>query len=418
MVQSPYKVPQADRYTYDAATNTHICWQQGGRLAFEAGNGTDPRTEMRWEQEWTSGKHMLDADVWIAGTTNRTNITQVFSTTPPTTFMLTAWADKTLRYYFGTGNGRVIMTDAFEKWFNLKVLHDVSTHTVTVFINDVKSMSFPDKGSALALQRTATTAAAACAARPTGGICATGWRPKARVGSPRTGHWSRRSPGWGTVPAAALRPSSRSGAWWGTPPTQIARGRRSDRGDPVAQPMTDRSCISGREIVIPGGSGQVGSILARAFHADGDEVVVLGREFRATPWRTVRWEPTEVGAWMDEVDGADVVINLAGRSVNCRYGARNRREILESRLSSVAAIARAIARARRPPATWLQASTATIYAHRYDVANDEASASSAGPSVTCPRAGGSAPVWRRPGNGPSTTPPRRTRARSSSAPRW
>ena len=61
--------------------------------------------------------------------------------------MLTAWKDRTLRYYFGTGNGPVIMTDAFDKWFNLKVLHDVGTHTVTVFINDVKSMSFKDKGS-------------------------------------------------------------------------------------------------------------------------------------------------------------------------------------------------------------------------------------------------------------------------------
>jgi hypothetical protein len=61
--------------------------------------------------------------------------------------MLTAWADRTLRYYFGTGNGPVIMMDAFDKWFNLKVLHNVTTHDVTVFINDVKSMSFKDKGS-------------------------------------------------------------------------------------------------------------------------------------------------------------------------------------------------------------------------------------------------------------------------------
>ena len=146
-IQSPYKTPRAERYTYDAATNTHICWVKSDDSSFQAGNGTDPRTELRWQEEWTSGKHMFESEVWIAGTTDRTNIVQVFSTNPPTTFMLTAWKDRTLRYYFGTGNGPVIMTDAFEKWFNLKVLHDVSTHQVTVFINDVKSMSFPDKGN-------------------------------------------------------------------------------------------------------------------------------------------------------------------------------------------------------------------------------------------------------------------------------
>jgi hypothetical protein len=146
-IQSPYKVPQAERYTFDMATNTHICWVKSDDSSFQAGNGTDPRTELRWKEEWTSGQHMLEADVWIKGTTDRTNIVQVFSTTPPTTFMLTAWKDKTLRYYFGNGDGPVIMNDAFEKWFNLKVLHDVGTHTVTVFINDVKSMSFHDKGS-------------------------------------------------------------------------------------------------------------------------------------------------------------------------------------------------------------------------------------------------------------------------------
>jgi hypothetical protein len=146
-IQSPYKTPQAERYSYDAATNTHTCWVKSDDSSFQAGNGTDPRTELRWQEEWTSGKHMFESEVWIAGTTDRTNIVQVFSTNPPTTFMLTAWKDRTLRYYFGTGNGPVIMTDAFEKWFNLKVLHDVAAHTVTVFINDVKSMSFPDKGN-------------------------------------------------------------------------------------------------------------------------------------------------------------------------------------------------------------------------------------------------------------------------------
>jgi uncharacterized protein (TIGR01777 family) len=71
------------------------------------------------------------------------------------------------------------------------------------------------------------------------------------------------------------------------------------------------------------------------------------------------------------LEGADVVINLAGRSVDCRYGATNRRAILESRVHSTRVIGDAIARAQRPPRVWLQASTATIYAHRYDAPNDE-----------------------------------------------
>src|SRR5207244_1189560 len=65
-------------------------------------------------------------------------------------------------------------------------------------------------------------------------------------------------------------------------------------------------------------------------------------------------------------------INLAGRSVNCRYSAENRRAIVESRVKSTRVVGEAIARASRPPRVWLQSSTATIYAHRSDAPNDEA----------------------------------------------
>ncbi len=125
------------------------------------------------------------------------------------------------------------------------------------------------------------------------------------------------------------------------------------------------------KIVIPGGSGQVGTILARAFHAEGHEVVVLSRSAATAPWRVVAWDGRTVGGWATEMDGADVVINLAGRSVNCRYNAKNRRAILGSRVESTRAVGEAIARACCPPRVWLQASTATIYAHRYDAPNDE-----------------------------------------------
>ncbi len=127
------------------------------------------------------------------------------------------------------------------------------------------------------------------------------------------------------------------------------------------------------KIVIPGGSGQVGTLLARAFHDEGHEVVVLSRKPYSAPWQVAIWDAQTFGAWAAEIDGADVVINLAGRSVNCRYTPENRRLITESRVRSTQIVGEAIAQAACPPRVWLQMSTATIYAHRYDAPNDETS---------------------------------------------
>src|SRR5207249_5965246 len=100
------------------------------------------------------------------------------------------------------------------------------------------------------------------------------------------------------------------------------------------------------------------------------------------------WDAQVVGEWAEQIDGADVVINLAGRSVNCRYNAANRREIIESRVRSTHALGRAIAGAKSPPRVWLQASTATIYAHRYDAPNDEATGTLGGEEPGAPE------TWR------------------------
>ena len=127
------------------------------------------------------------------------------------------------------------------------------------------------------------------------------------------------------------------------------------------------------KIVIPGGSGQIGTILARAFHRDGHDVVVLSRGSHVQAWRELTWDGRTLGPWSKELDGCDVVINLAGRSVNCRYTAANRHEILDSRVQSTRVVGHAIAQAARPPRVWLQASTATLYSHRYDSPNDERS---------------------------------------------
>ena len=129
-------------------------------------------------------------------------------------------------------------------------------------------------------------------------------------------------------------------------------------------------------IVVAGGSGQLGRLLARHWAAAGHDVVVLSRQTAAPAAsgsgrvRTVAWDAGaafaaggSLGAWAHELDGADVVVGLAGRSVDCRYSAGNRRAIVQSRVDSTRAVAAAIAAAARPPRVWLQASTATIYAH-------------------------------------------------------
>jgi uncharacterized protein (TIGR01777 family) len=140
------------------------------------------------------------------------------------------------------------------------------------------------------------------------------------------------------------------------------------------------------KIVIPGGSGQVGTVLVRALRRTGHDVVVLSRTAKRALWRIVPWDGQTLGDWTAEVDGADVVINLAGRSVDCRYNSENRRAIMESRLDSTRAVGEAIARASRPPRLWLQASTATIYSHRYDAPNDEFSGVIGGAEPDAPAA--------------------------------
>jgi uncharacterized protein len=114
-------------------------------------------------------------------------------------------------------------------------------------------------------------------------------------------------------------------------------------------------------IVIPGGSGQVGRILARHFHATGHDVTVLSRTPRPAPWRVIPWD-------LRTVEHCDVCINLAGRSVNCRYNSANRRAILDSRVETT----KRIGSMDRLPPLWINASTATIYRHALDRPMDEA----------------------------------------------
>lgn len=124
-------------------------------------------------------------------------------------------------------------------------------------------------------------------------------------------------------------------------------------------------------IVIPGGRGQVGNILARYFHAKGHTVIVLSRHPQPAPWQVAPWDGITSGEWISKIEGSDICINLAGRSVDCRYNAENRRAILDSRVQSTQLLNEVISSLRHPPRLWLNASTATIYRHALDRPMDE-----------------------------------------------
>jgi uncharacterized protein len=125
-------------------------------------------------------------------------------------------------------------------------------------------------------------------------------------------------------------------------------------------------------IVILGGSGQVGTIVARHFQSQGHDVVVCARSASPAPWRIVPWDAATLNRWTAELENADLVLNLAGRNVNCRYTESNRREIKASRTRTTRLLGEAISQLNHPPKIWMNASTATIYRHALDRPMDEA----------------------------------------------
>ena len=125
-------------------------------------------------------------------------------------------------------------------------------------------------------------------------------------------------------------------------------------------------------MIIAGGSGFLGRTLAKWFAEKGDEVVILSRSLcEIEGARTVLWDGRTQDAWSRELEGAFAVINLAGRTVNCRYTEANRKQMIDSRVESTRVLGEAIASSENPPAVWLNSSTATIYRHRYDEGNTE-----------------------------------------------
>src|SRR5260370_40228396 len=127
-------------------------------------------------------------------------------------------------------------------------------------------------------------------------------------------------------------------------------------------------------VVVAGGNGFIGRIIGTSLVAGDYEVVVLTRSASAgeAGIGQVRWDGRTLGEWTRELESAQALINLAGRSVNCRYNERNRHEILESRVDSTRVLGEAIARSNTPPPVWLNARTATRDKNRLDRKMDEA----------------------------------------------
>jgi len=118
-----------------------------------------------------------------------------------------------------------------------------------------------------------------------------------------------------------------------------------------------------KRCVLAGGSGFLGTALADELVLKGYEVIVLTRSPRNTSGkvRHVKWDGKSLGEWTDTIDGAEAIVNLTGRSVNCRYTPDNRQEIVSSRVDSVKIIGEAITRSKRPPKTWVQCGSLAIY---------------------------------------------------------
>ncbi len=123
------------------------------------------------------------------------------------------------------------------------------------------------------------------------------------------------------------------------------------------------------KIVIAGGTGFLGEALAQDLTSKGHNITILTRNPIAT--NHIQWDGENHGEWETALEGADVLINMAGKSVNCRYNEANKKQIYDSRLHSTCILGQAIANSAHPPKLWINSSTATIYRHAEDRPMDE-----------------------------------------------
>ncbi|QDH79988.1 TIGR01777 family protein [Echinicola soli] len=130
-----------------------------------------------------------------------------------------------------------------------------------------------------------------------------------------------------------------------------------------------------KKIVIAGGTGFLGKALIGYFLKEGAEITVLTRQHNQDGKRIryVNWDGCTQWEWAQALNGADVLINLCGKSVDCRYTDKNKKEILRSRIDSTRTLGQAVERLENPPSIWINASSATIYPHTEGTANTEES---------------------------------------------
>ncbi|MSU45741.1 MAG: TIGR01777 family protein [Lacunisphaera sp.] len=122
-----------------------------------------------------------------------------------------------------------------------------------------------------------------------------------------------------------------------------------------------------KKVILAGGRGFLGQALAHALAAEGREVVVLSRDpHNGTPFREVLWNGETGGAWAAELEGAAALVNLAGRSINCVHTMEHNREIVDSRLNAVRALAKGWKCAKNPPRVWVQCSATGFYGNAGD----------------------------------------------------
>ncbi len=138
-------------------------------------------------------------------------------------------------------------------------------------------------------------------------------------------------------------------------------------------------------VLIPGGSGQVGTRLAKYLYAAGHEVTVLSRDPQEHPeqlWTTLKWDGLTAGPWASELDRSDAVIHLSGRSINTRFTPENRRQILESRVLPTRLLGKLIAASPTPPRVWINASAVVYYPDPANLPQDEFTPAGSSPAFT------------------------------------
>jgi len=127
------------------------------------------------------------------------------------------------------------------------------------------------------------------------------------------------------------------------------------------------------KIVLAGGSGYLGKIIRDSFRSKADSIVILtrGGDSISGNIQYAHWDGKSLGSWVSVLEGADILINLVGKNVNCRYTEKNRSEILKSRLDATRVLGKAMERIENAPSLWIQCSSATIYRDSYDKLMDE-----------------------------------------------